>query len=456
MTPEQSELLGTLQQDSFSYFIHQANPANGLVRDKSREAWPAASIAAVGLALAAYPVGVERGFTKRDDAAQRTLTTLPFFATAPHGPGADATGHRASTITSSTSGGARGDPNCRAWTLPSCSPGCWPPPPTSSNRRRRKTKFAGSRTPCTARPIGNGCRTGGDGKPRLDARECVLPYRRHGYDEAPILDVVFNHTAEGNELGPPLCSAGWITRSSTPWLGNKRYYRDYTGTGNTIKANHPVVRDRILAALRYWMVEMHVDRFRFDLASVLDRCGTGRLLADAPLLERTAEAPILRDVKIVAEAWDAAGAYEVGGSSGWRWAEWNGRYRDDVWHFWRGDDGMLGMFASRICGSADIYTKSGPEGCINFVTCHDGFMLDDLVSFRDKHNEANGENNRDGTDANFSENCGAEGETTDAAIESIRKRQIENFLLTLLISRCVLTLLGGDEFRCTQGGNNNA
>ena len=182
------------------------------------------------------------------------------------------------------------------------------------------------------------------------------------------------------------------------------------------------------------------------------------MLADAPLLERIAEDPILRDVKIIAEAWDAAGAYEVGSFSERRWAEWNGRYRDDVRRFWRGDDGMLGLFASRICGSADIYTRSGkgPEGSINFVTCHDGFTLNDLVSYRYKHNEANGENNHDGTDANFSENYGIEGETTDAGIEAMRKRQIKNFLLTLLISRGVPMLLGGDEFRRTQGGNNNA
>ncbi len=167
---------------------------------------------------------------------------------------------------------------------------------------------------------------------------------------------------------------------------------------------------------------------------------------------------MLREVKIIAEAWDAAGAYEVGSFSARRWAEWNGRYRDDVRRFWRGDDGMLGLFASRICGSADIYTKSGkgPEGSINFVTCHDGFTLNDLVSYRYKHDEANGENNHDGTDANFSENYGAEGETTDAGIETLRKRQIKNFLLTLLISRGVPMLLGGDEFRRTQGGNNNA
>ena len=194
---------------------------------------------------------------------------------------------------------------------------------------------------------------------------------------------------------------------------DKRSYRDYTGTGNTINANHPVVRDHILTALRYWVVEMHVDGFRFDLAAVLGRGRSGNLLHNPPLLERIAEDPILRDVKIIAEAWDAAGAYEVGSFSERRWAEWNGRYRDDVRRFWRGDDGMLGLFASRICGSADIYPKSGkgPESSINFVTCHDGFTLNDLVSYRDKHNEANGENNHDGTT------------TTSARITALKARQ---------------------------------
>ncbi|HXJ42825.1 MAG TPA: hypothetical protein VNH18_26320 [Bryobacteraceae bacterium] len=239
---------------------------------------------------------------------------------------------------------------------------------------------------------------------------------------------------------------------------DKRYYKDYTGTGNTVNGSHPVVRHHILAALHYWVVEMHVDGFRFDLASVLGRDGTGKLLSNSPLLDRIAEDPILRDTKIIAEAWDAGGAYQVGSFSERRWAEWNGRYRDDVRRFWRGDDGMLGVFASRICGSADIYTKSGKgsEGSINFVTCHDGFTLNDLVSYRYKHNEANGESNHDGTDANFSENYGSEGETTDAGIETLRKGQIKNFLLTLLISRGMPMLLGGDEFRRTQRGNNNS
>jgi len=294
------------------------------------------------------------------------------------------------------------------------------------------------------------------GQQKLEFKEMVRALHHAGIEV--ILDVVFNHTAEGSELGPTLCFRGIDNAIFYMLAPDQRHYQNYAGTGNTINANHPVVRDHILGALRYWVVEMHVDGFRFDLAAILGRDGTGKLLANAPLLERIAEDPILRDVKIIAEAWDAAGAYEVGSFSERRWAEWNGRYRDDVRRFWRGDDGMLGLFASRLCGSADIYTRSGkgPEGSINFVTCHDGFTLNDLVSYRDKHNEANGENNHDGTDANFSENYGAEGETTDAGIEALRKRQIKNFLLSLLISRGVPMLLGGDEFRRTQGGNNNA
>jgi glycogen operon protein len=298
--------------------------------------------------------------------------------------------------------------------------------------------------------------SGGSGQQKLEFKEMIRAFHKASIEV--ILDVVFNHTAEGDELGPTLCFRGMDNAIFYTLADDKRHYKNYTGTGNTINANHPVVRDHILAALRYWMVEMHVDGFRFDLASVLGRDGTGKLMANAPLLERIAEDPILRDVKIIAEAWDAAGAYQVGSFSERRWAEWNGRYRDDIRRFWRGDDGMVGMFASRISGSADIYAKSGkgPEGSINFVTCHDGFTLNDLVSYRTKHNEANGENNHDGTDANFSQNCGAEGATKDAGIEAVRKRQIKNFILTLLISRGVPMLLGGDEVRRTQGGNNNA
>jgi glycogen operon protein len=305
-------------------------------------------------------------------------------------------------------------------------------------------------------PKGSYSSSGSTGQQKLEFKEMVSALHRAGIEV--ILDVVFNHTAEGNELGPTLCFRGIDNAIFYTLEENKRYYKDYTGTGNTINANHPVVREHILAALRYWVIEMHVDGFRFDLASVLGRDGTGNLLANAPVLKQIAEDPILRETKHIAEAWDAAGAYQVGSFSQHGWAEWNGRYRDDIRRFWRGEGGMLGSFASRISGSADIYAKSDkcPVCSINFVTCHDGFTLNDLVSFRDKHNEANGEGNRDGTNQNFSENFGAEGETNDARIESLRQRQVKNFLLTLLISRGVPMLLGGDEFRRTQGGNNNA
>ncbi|MEP7208631.1 MAG: glycogen debranching protein GlgX [Casimicrobiaceae bacterium] len=296
---------------------------------------------------------------------------------------------------------------------------------------------------------------GGLGQQNLEFKEMVRALHRAGIEV--FLDVVFNHTAEGNELGPTLCWRGIDNAIFYTLAGDGRHYMDYAGTGNTVNANHPVVREYILTALRYWVMEMHVDGFRFDLASILGRDRTGKLLANAPLLEGIAEDPILRDVKIIAEAWDAAGAYEVGSFSERRWAEWNGRYRDDVRRFWRGDPGMLGLFASRIGGSADIYAASGkgPEASINFITCHDGFTLNDLVSYRDKHNEANGHHNQDGSDANLSANYGVEGETSDPQIEALRQRQIRNFLFTLLISRGVPMLLGGDEFRRTQRGNNN-
>jgi isoamylase len=297
---------------------------------------------------------------------------------------------------------------------------------------------------------------GGLGQQVLEFKEMVRACHQAGIEV--ILDVVFNHTAEGNQLGPTLSLRGIDNRIFYILQGDRRFYQDDTGTGNTINANHPVVRDFILDVLRYWVTEMHVDGFRFDLASVLGRDEQGNLLPDAPLLERIAEDPILRETKIIAEAWDAAGAYQVGRFSESRWAEWNGRYRDDVRRFWRGDEGMVGLLASRICGSADLYQRSGkgPEGSINFITCHDGFTLSDLVSYAHKHNEANGEENRDGMDENYSENYGAEGDTADPEIEAVRVRQIKNFLLTLLVSRGVPMLLGGDEFRRTQRGNDNA
>ncbi len=273
-----------------------------------------------------------------------------------------------------------------------------------------------------------------------------------------ILDVVFNHTAEGDHTGPTLNFRGLDNRIYYLLESDERYYKNYSGTGNTMNCNHPVVRDYILDCLRHWVVAMHVDGFRFDLAAVMERDEEGNILANPPLLERIAEDSILREVKLIAEAWDAAGVYQVGRFPGRRWSEWNGRYRDEVRRFWRGDAGMTGLFASRLCGSADLYQQSGKEplNSINYLTCHDGFTLNDLVSYAHKHNEANGEDNRDGANDNYSANYGAEGPSDDPAIEEIRKRQIRNMLATLMLSRGVPMLLGGDEFRRSQFGNNNA
>jgi isoamylase len=273
-----------------------------------------------------------------------------------------------------------------------------------------------------------------------------------------LLDVVFNHTAEGDETGPTLSFRGLDNSIYYLLEEDKRRYKNFSGCGNTMNCNHPVVRNFILDCLRYWVVDMHVDGFRFDLASILGRDRNGHLVANAPLLEQIAEDPILRDVKLIAEAWDAGGAYLVGRFPGERWSEWNGLYRDDVRRYWRGDPGMAGAFASRLCGSADIYEHSGkaPVNSINFVTCHDGFTLNDLVSYQHKHNLANGENNRDGSDDNSSANYGVEGPTDDPAIHRIRLKQMKNFMATLLVSRGVPMILGGDEFCRTQQGNNNA
>lgn len=295
------------------------------------------------------------------------------------------------------------------------------------------------------------------GQQTLEFREMVKSFHRAGI--AVILDIVLNHTGEGNELGPTICLRG--ADNSIFYMlqeDGRRYYKDFSGVGNTLNANHPVVRDFIMHVLRYWVMDMHIDGFRFDLASVLGRDEHGKLLQNAPLLESIAEDPILRDVVLIAEAWDAGGAYQVGSFSKCRWGEWNGRFRDDVRRFWLGEPGTMGLFASRICGSADLYQRSGkgPANSLNFVTSHDGFTLNDLVSYKHKHNEENGENGRDGSDANYSDNCGIEGPSDSPAVEALRNRLIKNFLLTLFISRGVPMLLAGDEFRRTQRGNNNA
>ena len=282
-----------------------------------------------------------------------------------------------------------------------------------------------------------------------------------------ILDVVFNHTCEGNELGPVLSFKG-LENQVYYLLGNGgSRFSNYSGCGNTVNGNHPIVREMIFHCLRHWVHNYHIDGFRFDLASIMSRDRSGAMMPNPPLVEAIAEDPLLADTKIIAEAWDAAGAYQVGsfGGTRWdhdhgepRWAEWNGRYRDDVRSFWRGDSGLQGAFATRLSGSSDLYEDTGraPYSSINFITSHDGFPLNDLVTYREKHNEANGEGNRDGDNNNHSENYGVEGPTKRADIEAVRSRQIRNMFATLLLSQGVPMIVSGDEVRRTQRGNNNA
>jgi isoamylase len=273
-----------------------------------------------------------------------------------------------------------------------------------------------------------------------------------------ILDVVFNHTDEGNQQGPTYCFKGIDNRSYyllVPW--ELQYYMDYSGCGNTFNCNHPLTGKLILDCLRYWVREAHVDGFRFDEGSILSRGEDGQPAIHPPLVWQIELDENLADTKLIAEAWDAAGLYQIGHFPGDRWAEWNGRYRDDVRRFVRSDPGVVGAIASRLGGSSDIYQERGgsPLNTVNFVTCHDGFTLNDLVSFDQKHNEANGEGNRDGIDNNLSWNCGWEGNSDDPNIDSLRKRQVRNFMAILLLSRGVPMFVGGDEIFRSQKGNNN-
>jgi glycogen operon protein len=287
-------------------------------------------------------------------------------------------------------------------------------------------------------------------------RDMVKALHRAGLEI--ILDVVYNHTAEGDHLGPTLSLRG-LENAAYYLLGPDRArYADYTGTGNTLNANHPVVRRLILDSLHYWVEEMHVDGFRFDLASILTRDESGRPTANPPILRDIDNDPVLAGTKLIAEAWDAAGLYQVGSFVGDWWKEWNGRFRDDVRSFWKGDGGTVGAMADRLLGSPDVYghQECAPEKSVNFVTCHDGFTLNDLVSYDRKHNEANGEENRDGSDDNRSWNCGVEGPTDDRAVEQLRNRQVKNLLATALLALGTPMLLMGDEMRRTQRGNNNA
>jgi len=285
-------------------------------------------------------------------------------------------------------------------------------------------------------------------------KDFVKEMHRNGIEV--ILDVVYNHTGEGNELGPTLSFRG-IDNSIYYMLDprNKRYYLNYSGCGNTLNCNHPVVKQMILDSLRYWVTEMHVDGFRFDLAGILGRAPNGEWIGDLSLLKDIAEDPILHDVKLIAEGWDAAGGYFLGKFPE-GWAEWNGKYRDIVRKFVRGDYGTVSELALRIAGSQDLYEARGPLASVNFVTSHDGFTAYDLVSYNQKHNEVNGEENKDGADENFSFNHGVEGDTTDPEILKLRKRQIKNFVTILMVSQGTPMILMGDEFCRTQHGNNNA
>ena len=287
-------------------------------------------------------------------------------------------------------------------------------------------------------------------------RDMVKALHRAGIEV--ILDVVFNHTAEGAEFGPTLSLRG--LENSTYYILEKdrTHYADYSGTGNTLNGNHPVVRRMILDSLRYWVEEMHVDGFRFDLAAILERDESGNPMPHPPVLWDIDSDPVLAGTKLIAEAWDAAGLYEVGSFLGDSWREWNGRFRDDVRSFFRGDQGSVGALADRLLGSPQIYghKEREAEASVNFVTCHDGFTLNDLVSYNDKKNEANGEGNRDGTNDNLSWNWGIEGPTGNPETEKLRNRQVKNFLAVNMLSLGMPMILMGDEARRTQRGNNNA
>jgi len=280
----------------------------------------------------------------------------------------------------------------------------------------------------------------------------------HRADIEVILDVVFNHTAEGDHNGPTLSFRG-LDNSTYYILDQDRVrYANYSGTGNTLNANHPIVRRMIVDSLRYWVEEMHVDGFRFDLAAILGRDESGQSMPNPPVLWDIESDPALAGTKLIAEAWDACGLYQVGSFIGDSWKEWNGRFRDDVRSFLRGDEGFVGYFADCLLGSPAIYghKEREVEQSVNYVTCHDGFTLNDLVSYNRKHNEANGEGNRDGADDNRSWNCGVEGPSDDPAVEKLRSRYVKNFLTLTMLSAGMPMILMGDECRRTQFGNNNA
>ena len=277
----------------------------------------------------------------------------------------------------------------------------------------------------------------------------------HANDIEIMLDVVFNHTAEGNELGPTISFRG-LDNKTYYMLTPEGYFWNFSGTGNTLNCNNPIVRNMVLDCLRYWAAEYHIDGFRFDLAAILGRDPDGYPLPNPPLLETLAYDPVLAQCKLIAEAWDAGGLYQVGHFPAYgRWAEWNGKFRDDVRQYLKGEDGKVGGLAQRIQGSPDLYYGRGTTASINFVTCHDGFTLYDMVSYNEKHNEANGEGNRDGGNDNDSWNSGWEGPSTDPAVNTIRRQQIKNALSIIMVSQGVPMILMGDEVARTKLGNNN-
>ena len=287
-------------------------------------------------------------------------------------------------------------------------------------------------------------------------RDMVKALHRAGIEV--ILDVVFNHTTEGGNHGPTLCFRGIDNNTYYILEKDRSQYANYSGTGNALNANQFIVRRMIVDSLRYWVEEMHVDGFRFDLASILARDSDGNLMSNPPVLWDIESDPALAGTKMIAEAWDAAGLYQVGSFIGDSWREWNGRFRDDVRSFFRGESGSVRHLADRLVGSGEMYCRENREAVqsVTFITCHDGFTLNDLVSYNQKHNEANGEDNRDGGNDNRSWNCGVEGPTDDPAVEKLRNRQVKNFLTVTLLSFGIPMITMGDEVRRTQHGNNNA
>jgi glycogen operon protein len=319
------------------------------------------------------------------------------------------------------------------------------------------TNFWGYSTMGFFAPQSQFCVNPESGSHLREFRDMVKALHRAGIEI--ILDVVFNHTDEGNQLGPVFSFKGMDNLTYyflVPW--DLQYYMDFTGCGNTFNCNHPVCQKLIVECLKYWVREAHVDGFRFDEGSILTRGEDGLPSPHPPVVWQIELDDDLADTKMTAEAWDAAGLYQVGHFPGDRWAEWNGRFRDDIRSFVKGEPGVVGAVASRLAGSSDLYQASGelPVNSINFVTCHDGFTLNDLVSYNEKHNEGNGEANRDGINDNVSWNCGVEGPSADPSVERLRERQVRNCAVLLMLARGVPMIVAGDEIRRTQQGNNNA